>query len=153
MSDTLDKIRATLSAVRRRSTSRQASDALDPDVDQQRPPRHRRRHRGEMQRAAAPEGERHHGVHDPAERDARAMESMERSAHARAPVNAVLDPLSNPRDIEWFVTGPDRDAPLVEDLVMGSPDGGMESFVQSGADAGTDDPLSVDSDDLLGGDR
>lgn len=148
----LDQIRATLSAVRRRSSSEQASDALDPqrapEVAHQFPSE-------EMQAAAAPEGERHEGVHDPAERDRRAMHNLERASHARAPINAVIDPMSgeDAKRIESFVTGPDTETPSVGDLVTGSPDGGMESMVLGGSDGDSgDDSIAWDDPfDLTGG--
>jgi len=147
---TLDKIRATLSAVRRRSTSGQASDALDPqtapEVAHEYP-------REEMQRAAAAEGERHHGVHDPAERDRRGMENLERAAHARAPVDAVLDPMSgdDAERMEFLVTGPTRDRPTMTALTLGKTDAGMEGLVlgdnagsgEAGDGIGFDDPFDV----------
>jgi len=153
--DTIDKIRSTLSAVRRRSTSEAASDALDPQRAPEVPHEYPSE---EMQRAAAPEGENHHGVHDPAERDRRAMHNIERAAHARAPVDAVLDPMTgdDARRLEWFVTGPsDPDQPSVESLMLGNSDGGMEGFVLGdSADSGEagdgvdfDDPFNVTGGD------
>lgn len=153
--DTLDKIRGTLSAVRRRSTSEQASDALDPQTG---PEVAHEYPREEMQRAAAPEGERHEGVHDPAERDRRAMHNIERAAHARAPVDAVLDPMSgdDAERMEFLVTGPTRgDQPTMVGLTLGETDGGMEGLVL-GDNADSGDPNDgVDFDDpfnVTGGD-
>lgn len=152
---TLDKIRATLSAVRRRSTSDEASDALDPQTRAEVPHEYPKER---MQRAAAAEGERHHGVHDPAERDRRGMENLERAAHARAPVDAVLDPMSgdDAERMEFLVTGPTRsDRPTMTALTLGETDGGMEGLVRGDSAGSGEGGDGIDFDDpfsLTGGD-
>lgn len=151
-----DRIRSTLSAVRKAAPEQSGGGDV---VERREEPPEQARMRRDARGDAAPEAGGHWGVDTPAQRERTAWVNAERAAHARAPVDAVLDPMGNPRAIEGFVTGPTTppeeqqsfaaSASLSGVSVGGGAGGGggFEEFVTGGS-GGEDGGADVDDDPL-----